>query len=42
MSRDGAVVGVTSRGIAAGLAGLNLFIPIRDAMDTLRVDFVTD
>lgn len=42
VSRDGAVVGVTSRGIAAGLAGLNLFIPIREAMDTLRVDFATD
>jgi serine protease Do len=32
---DGAVVGVASRGVA----GLNLFIPIRDAMVSLRLDF---
>lgn len=38
LGRDGAAVGMTSRGIGAGMAGINLFIPIKEALDVLKVD----
>lgn len=36
LNAQGAVIGITSRGIA----GLNLFVPVRDAMRVLQLDFV--
>jgi len=39
LGKDGTVVGMTSRGLGAGMVGINLFIPIRDAMKTLQLDF---
>ena len=39
LGAEGFVVGMTSRGIGAGMAGINLFIPIREAIDTLKIDF---
>ena len=38
LGSDGLVLGMASRGVGAGMAGINLFIPIREALDTLRID----
>jgi serine protease Do len=42
LGKDGTVVGMTSRGLGAGMVGINLFIPIRDAMKTLQLDFAAN
>lgn len=42
LGKDGTVVGMTSRGLGAGTMGINLFIPIRDAMKTLQLDFAAN
>ena len=39
---EGAVLGLTSRGVAASAGGINLFIPIREALDVLKIDFKAD
>ncbi len=39
VSASGAVVGIASRGVSGGLAGINFFVPINDAMAALAVDF---
>jgi S1-C subfamily serine protease len=38
---DGAVVGIASRGVSSGLAGINLFVPIQDALTVLQIGLVT-
>ena len=38
LGSDGLVLGMASRGVGAGMTGINLFIPIREALDTLRID----
>ncbi|WP_284615801.1 S1C family serine protease [Aquabacterium humicola] len=38
----GAAIGLTSRGIGSGTAGINLFVPIREALDTLSIDISSD
>lgn len=42
VGKTGAVLGITSRGIAAGAAGVNLFVPIADALSALNVEFRSD
>lgn len=39
LGADGSVIGITARGLAEGLLGVNLFVPIREAMSTLKVEF---
>lgn len=40
VNRYGAVVGLTSRGLGEGSAGINFFVPIADALKTLKIDYL--
>ena len=39
VGRTGAVLGITSRGLADGGAGVNFFVPIGEALVALRIEF---
>jgi S1-C subfamily serine protease len=39
LGADGGVVGITARGLGEGQLGVNLFVPIREAMSALRLEF---
>jgi serine protease Do len=42
VGRTGAVLGLTSRGLASGSAGVNLFVPIAEALAELKIDYQLD
>ena len=39
VASNGTVVGISTRALAGGLAGINLFVPIREATSVLRIEF---
>jgi serine protease Do len=39
VSRTGALLGITSRGLGDGGAGVNFFVPITDALTALKIEF---
>ena len=39
VGRTGAVLGITSRGLADGGAGVNFFVPIAEALSALKIEF---
>lgn len=39
LGKSGAVVGIAAAGVAGGLAGVNFFVPIQEALSSLRLDF---
>jgi serine protease Do len=39
VGRTGAVIGITSRGLGDGGAGINFFVPIADALAVLKLEF---